>query len=31
MNPIELLLWIVELLNDDGTTVFLGPEIDPDG
>jgi len=30
MNPIELLLWIVELLKDD-TTVFLGPEIDPNG
>jgi hypothetical protein len=30
MNPIDLFLWIVELLIDDDT-VTAGPIIDPNG
>jgi hypothetical protein len=30
MNPIDLFLWIVELLIDDDT-VAVGPIIDPNG
>ena len=31
MNPFELLLLIIDLLTDGGSTILAGPEADPDG